>query len=237
MPKVTFLNETTTVEAKKGQTIKEVAEACGIPLHRGFWTFWTKVICRDHGVCGSCRVWVQELTPGATSPKTFGETVRPRIKASQRLACRAKVLGDIEVRTLPGGVMFEPKQTTTWEQDPRPAAWKDRLAKANAGGAGSDDGEEADGEAKPAAKPAPKPAAAASGGAAAAPKPAAPAAPAPAAASKPATPASTPPASAAAPKPASTPPATAAAPKPASTPPASAAPKPGTSNGTIPPKP
>src|SRR5215471_14525488 len=157
MPKVTFLNETTTVEAKKGQTIKEVAEACGIPLLRGFWTSYTNISCRGHGVCGACRVWVHELTPGATNSKTFGEKVRPRIKAGQRLACRAQVLGDIEVRTLPGGVMFEPKQTTTWEQDPRPSAWKDRLAKANAGAGGGDE-EEGDGEAKPAAKPAPKPA-------------------------------------------------------------------------------
>jgi len=169
MPKVTFLNETTTVEAKKGQTIKEVAIETGIPLHRGFWT-WAN--CRSHGLCGSCSVWVTELAPHALSPKGFRERVRPKVKGKVRLACQAQVLGDIEVRTLPGGVMFEPKQTTTWEQDPRPAAWKDRLAKANAGAGGGDE-EEGDGEAKPAAKPAPKPAAAASGGAApTAPKPA-----------------------------------------------------------------
>jgi ferredoxin len=173
MPKVTFLNETTTVEAKRGQTIKEVAVSNGIPLHRGFWTFWSNVLCRSHGVCGSCRVWVHELTPNATSPKTFGERVRPKVRGTVRLACRAQVLGDIEVRTLPGGVMFEPKQTTTWEQDPRPSAWKDRLAKANAGAGGGDE-EEGDGEAKPAAaaKPAPKPAAAAGGATPTAPKPA-----------------------------------------------------------------
>jgi ferredoxin len=182
MPKVTFLNETTTVEAKKGQTIKEVAIETGIPLHRGFWT-WAN--CRSHGLCGSCEVWVTELAPQALSPKGFREKVRPKVKGKVRLACQAQVLGDIEVRTLPGGVMFEPKQTTTWEQDPRPSAWKDRLAKANAGAGGGDE-EEGDGEAKPAAKPAPKPATAASGGApAAAPKPVATAA-APAPSSTPA---------------------------------------------------
>jgi len=205
MPKVTFLNETTTVEAKKGQTIKEVAIETGIPLHRGFWT-WAN--CRSHGLCGSCLVWVTELAPHALSPKGFREKVRPKIKGKVRLACQAQVLGDIEVRTLPGGVMFEPKQTTTWEQDPRPAAWKDRLTKANAGAGGGDE-DEGDGEAKPAAKPAPKPAAAASGGA---PRAAAPAAP---------------PAAAATPASAGTP-----APATAPQPPAS-----GTSNGTPPPKP
>ena len=219
MAKVTFLNETTTVEAKKGQTIKEVAIETGIPLHRGFWT-WAN--CRSHGLCGSCRVWVTELSPQALSPRGFREKLRATGKGKVRLACQAQVLGDIEVRTLPGGVMFEPKQTTTWEQDPRPSAWKDRLAKANAGGAAGDE-EEGDGEAKPAAKPAPKPATAASGGApAAAPKPAAPAAPT--AAPKPATPAA---------------PTTAAA-APSGTPAPATAPKPpasGTSNGTPPPKP
>src|SRR5689334_6880555 len=153
MPKVTFLNETTTVEAKNGQTVKEVATEHGIPLHRGLWT-WLN--CRSHGLCGSCEVWVTELSANATSAKGFRERIRGKVKGKVRLACQAQVLGDIEVRTLPGGLMFEPKQTTQWEQDPRPAAWKDRLAKANAGGAGGDDEEE--GEAKPAA-PAAKPAA------------------------------------------------------------------------------
>jgi ferredoxin len=153
MPKVTFLNETTTVEARAGQTIKEAATANGIPLHRGFWS-WAN--CRSLGLCGSCRVWVTELAPKATSAKGFRERVRPKVRGKVRLACQTQVQGDIEVRTLPGGVMFEPKQTTTWEPDPRPAAWKDRLAKANAGDGG--DEEAGDGAAKPVASEA-KPAA------------------------------------------------------------------------------
>ena len=233
MPKVTFLNETTTVEAKKGQTIKEVATEHGIPLHRGLWT-WLN--CRSHGLCGSCEVWVTELAPNATSAKGLRERLRGKVKGKVRLACQAQVLGDVEVRTLPGGLMFEPKQTLQWEQDPRPSAWKDRLAKANAGG---DEDEEGEAKPKPAAAAA-KPAAAALGGA---PKPAAAPAPAPAAAAPAPKPTTTPPATATPPKPTTTPPATAAAPKPTTTPPATAvAPKPtttppATSNSTTTPKP
>ena len=55
MPKVTFLDEVVTVEAKSGQTLKEVAEANGIALFRGLWRWGN---CRGLGMCGACGVWV-----------------------------------------------------------------------------------------------------------------------------------------------------------------------------------
>jgi ferredoxin len=170
MPKVHFLNEIITVEARAGQTIKEVAKEHGIPLHRGLWT-WAN--CRSLGLCGSCQVWVNPLAPNALAEKTFFERKRAKVQGTVRLGCQAKVQGDVEVRTMPGGIMFEPPRTTEWEADPRPSKWKERLAKAAAG----DDEEEASGEGK-VTKPA-APAASAAGAAPAKPAPA-PAAPAPA---------------------------------------------------------
>src|SRR5438105_11493877 len=108
MPKVTFLNETLTVDAKSGQTIKEVAIEHGIPLHRGFWSWSERLVCRSHGICGSCRVWVTELAPKAANEIGMLERMHGKIGGKVRLGCQARVLGDIEVRTLPGGVMFEP---------------------------------------------------------------------------------------------------------------------------------
>jgi ferredoxin len=195
MPKVHFLNEIVTVEAERGQTIKEVAVQHGIPLHRGLWT-WAN--CRSHGLCGSCQVWVNPLGEGALGPKTFFERIRSRVSGTVRLGCQARVLGDVEVRTLPGGERsFHPAASTRWDPDPRPSRWKERLAAAEAGG--DDDEDDAKAKPKPQAAPA-KPAQAAAPAAIASPTPAA---PVPVAAPTPATAAAGAPA---APAPASEPP-------------------------------
>src|SRR5438477_1207727 len=105
MPRVHFLNEIRTVEARKGQTLRAVAQEHGIPLHRGLWT-WAN--CRSLGVCGSCQVWVTPLAPDALGPKGFWERKKSKVQGSVRLGCKLKILGDCEVRTLPGGIMFDP---------------------------------------------------------------------------------------------------------------------------------
>ena len=165
-------------------------------------------------------VWVKPLADRALSNRDIWERLHPSVRGLIRLGCRAKVLGDVEVRTKPGGPPI--LQTTEWAPDPRPSRWKDRLT-------------EKDTEA-PAAKPAGAAAPAASAPAAAAPK----AGPPVAAATKttadsatqaaqpvgavPKAPAATAAPPAAAPS-ASTPPKTTAAPPPAAAPSASTPPK------------
>jgi ferredoxin len=128
MPKVHFRNEVLTVEARQGQTIREVAEANGIELHRGLWT-WASALCHPKGVCGSCKVWVSPAAPGAISEKTTWERIRPKVVGTVRLGCQARILGDCEVTTKPGG---DPaRQNVVWEADPRPSRWKERLQHAN----------------------------------------------------------------------------------------------------------
>ena len=148
MPKVHFLNEIVTVEAQPGQTIQEVAEAHGIMLHRGFWT-WAN--CRGLGLCGSCKVWTRPLVPNALSEKGFLEKVKPNVRGQIRVGCLARILGDCEVRTKPGGPPAV--RSTEWAPDPRPSRWKQRLS-----GSPAEEGDDADGESKPAAqKPAQAP--------------------------------------------------------------------------------
>src|SRR5690348_5804244 len=122
MPKVTFVSEVLTVDAGAGQTVREVAQANGIVLERGLWT-WAH--CRGMGLCGACAVWVKPLAPGAVSKKGLLERLHMGLQGSVRLGCCAKITGDCEIRTKPGGPPLQ--QTTEWAPDPRPSRWKDRL--------------------------------------------------------------------------------------------------------------
>ncbi|MFH0899216.1 MAG: 2Fe-2S iron-sulfur cluster binding domain-containing protein [Pseudomonadota bacterium] len=130
MPRVSFLNEVTTVEIDAGKTIEEAANRAGVRLHQP-------------------KVWVLEQAANALGPRTIWEKIRRAGHGALRLACQARVFGDIEVRTQPGFLrVVEP--TTRWDPDPRPARWKERLA------AGSEKPDKVDGAAKP-AKPAQPP--------------------------------------------------------------------------------
>ncbi len=131
MAKVHFLNEAVTVDAEPGSSLYDIARRAGINLFVGFWKDYH---CGGRGRClgAGCRVWVSECEPGAISPKRdLAERVRRSLRGSQRLACRARVDGACEVRTLPTAVECEP--TTTWEPDPRPTRWRERLAQPRAG--------------------------------------------------------------------------------------------------------
>src|SRR5215831_13053725 len=145
MPKVYFVNEIVEVEASSGQTVQEVATAAGITLHRGFWT-WAN--CRSFGLCGSCKVWAKPLSPGALSDKGFLERIKPGVRGTIRLGCQARILGDCEITTRPGGPPVA--QTTDWAPDPRPMRWKERAAARSA----SEEEGEAGAAAKAPAKPA-----------------------------------------------------------------------------------
>jgi uncharacterized 2Fe-2S/4Fe-4S cluster protein (DUF4445 family) len=143
VPKIRFLNEAIEVEATAGQTIREVAEQHGITLLRGLFP---RLHCGGRGWCGRCRVWAT----GGLAPLTFWERLR-RYRGTRRLACQAKIQGDVEVRTTPNAPL--PRQTTEWLPDPRPSKWRDRAVEAKPAAAPP-------AEPKPAATPAePKPAA------------------------------------------------------------------------------
>lgn len=126
MPKVTFLNEAVTVEVAAGSTIEQAAKAAHVKLFEGFWQSYH---CSGKGRClgKGCRVWVNESSPAALAPKTFWERIRRRLTGAMRLACQARVQGDVEVRTATG-TLHEVEPNMKWDPDPAPARWKERLA-------------------------------------------------------------------------------------------------------------
>ncbi len=99
MPKVTFVNESRTVVADKGDNIRDVALECGIAVNNSedFHGF----NCNGHGLCTTCLCWVEELTPGAAGPRTLMERLRA-LRGWRRLACRTSLEGDVKVYTIPG---------------------------------------------------------------------------------------------------------------------------------------
>jgi ferredoxin len=121
VPKITFLNEAIEVEVAAGQTIRDVADQAGITLVRGLFP---RLHCRGRGLCGRCRVWATPRQDGALSPHTFWERIR-RYQGTRRLACQARVLGDVEVRTMPDAT--PPHDDTVWPADPN-ARWRKRVA-------------------------------------------------------------------------------------------------------------
>lgn len=139
MPKVMFLNEVVTVQADQGKTIKEIADAAGVNLFEGFWADRFYRCKNDSGHClgSGCRVWVTERTPGALSPRTLWERIRPTHFGTIRLACQAVVQGDVDVRTQPGAL--ESKPNARWEPDARHFKWQERLK-------GQDGGSEDEGD-------------------------------------------------------------------------------------------
>ena len=124
MPVVHFLNEAITVEVPAGASLYDAARKAGINLFVGFWKSYH---CSGRGRCMGmgCRVWVTGGEDGAISPKTGVKEKLRRLDGNQRLACMAKVTGDVEVRTMSAALQFE--RDMTWEPDDRHYAWHDRL--------------------------------------------------------------------------------------------------------------
>lgn len=100
MPKVHFLNEAITVTVPAGSNLLDVAEQNGIQIYRGMWPHMN---CGGRGLCGRCGVWVPR-SEGA-SGRTLFERFR-RVQGELRLACRVRVMGDVEVRTRPIGPAY-----------------------------------------------------------------------------------------------------------------------------------
>ena len=146
MPKVTFVNEQITVEAKPGENLLEVCERNEINVFRGLFQGFH---CGGaKGWCNRCKVWATPLQPGALNERTGAEKRRLRVNGAiplhgtMRLACQVVVQGDVEVRTRSG---FEVAPNADWQPDPRPFKWKDRWDRRN------DEPEEDEGKKKPAA--------------------------------------------------------------------------------------
>jgi ferredoxin len=109
MPKIKFVKEKKEVEVEPGANLRKAAIREGIELYPGLHQY---VNCMGWGQCASCRV---HITRGIenVSPQGFFEKFRlmtgpitafARLGHEQelRLACQARVNGDIEVETQPG---------------------------------------------------------------------------------------------------------------------------------------
>lgn len=108
MPSVKFVNEKKTIEVESGANLRKVALKNGIPLYPGIHKY---VNCMGFGQCASCRVEIKKGVENV-SPQGFLEKLRllagpltffARLghEKDLRLACKCKVMGDVEVETKP----------------------------------------------------------------------------------------------------------------------------------------
>lgn len=102
MPVVNFVNEFRQIEVATGTNLREVAQGAGISIDR---QHFFGLSCNNRGLCGQCKVWVRDKSAGATSGRTWKETLLffRRLSGWSRLACQVRVLGDVDVWTVAGG--------------------------------------------------------------------------------------------------------------------------------------
>ncbi|MBI5537833.1 MAG: hypothetical protein HY898_34225 [Deltaproteobacteria bacterium] len=99
MPKVKFVVEHQVVEAEAGRKLREIAQDAGIKLER---EFFRGVNCHGLGLCGCCKVWVHPSSSNALNAPNLRERIFG-MSAGRRLACQARVQGDVDVTSMPGG--------------------------------------------------------------------------------------------------------------------------------------
>lgn len=94
MPTVTFQNENLKVEVPEGTTLRKAAQKAGVSVYGGV----NKVLnCRGFGLCGSDKV---TITPdNCVSAHSFFEKLQFGAGSKTRLACQAKISGDVVVNT------------------------------------------------------------------------------------------------------------------------------------------
>lgn len=102
MPVVNFVNEFRRVEVPAGTNLREVALGAGVSIDR---QHFLGLSCKNRGLCGQCKVWVRDKSSGATSRRTWKETLLffRRLSGWSRLACQVRVQGDVDVWTVAGG--------------------------------------------------------------------------------------------------------------------------------------
>lgn len=106
MPTVFFEAENKKVEVPAGTTLRKAAKRAGVSVYGGVNKLAN---CRGFGLCGTDKV---SVTPAeCLSGLTFFEKLQLGEKAKERLACQAKIQGDLTVNTAPameyGKVMTE----------------------------------------------------------------------------------------------------------------------------------
>lgn len=123
MPTVKFIKEKKEVEVQLGANLRSVALAAGVNLYQGLNGFGAGlnqlVNCRGFGTCGTCRVLITKGIEN-TNPMGLIEKAKFRIPVpdplpslafighehNMRLACKTKVLGNLEVETGPEVDLF-----------------------------------------------------------------------------------------------------------------------------------
>ncbi len=118
MPVVKFVKENKEIEVPSGANLRTEAIKAGINVHQGvngYGATLNKYInCHGLGQCGTCRV---KITKGMENTNPMGIIEKFRFhnplpdpfpslafignEDTMRLACKVKVLGDIEVETGP----------------------------------------------------------------------------------------------------------------------------------------
>jgi|SRR5579863_195045 len=91
MPKITFLPQNITVEAKEGQSVLDVALDHDIPLEHN---------CGGNCACTTCHVIVQDGTKNLSEMEEDEEDrldTAEGLTLTSRLGCQAKIKGDVVV--------------------------------------------------------------------------------------------------------------------------------------------
>jgi ferredoxin len=89
MAKVVFLNEGRRSEVAAGTTVLAAADTLRVPIGR---------VCGGAGTCSTCRV---EVVVGADNLSPLEENeIAYELGPNVRLACQARILGDVGVRVL-----------------------------------------------------------------------------------------------------------------------------------------
>ncbi len=118
MPIVKFVKEKKEIEVPVGANLRAEAVKAGINLHQGFNGAGANVNkyvnCHGLGMCGTCRVLItkgmENTNPMGTAEKIKFTVPLPDPMAcmayvgnedKMRLACKTKILGDIEVESGP----------------------------------------------------------------------------------------------------------------------------------------
>lgn len=109
MPKVKFVNEKITVDATEGEDLRTVARKNGVQLYSGPHRL---VNCMGMGMCCSCNVVLAKGKENVSRKgileglwkwlnPLLGLKIFSNPEKEVRLACQARVTGDVEIETHP----------------------------------------------------------------------------------------------------------------------------------------
>ncbi|BBL67730.1 ASKHA domain-containing protein [Methanoculleus chikugoensis] len=100
MPTVTFLPGYRKVTVPEGATLLDAARAAGLSMN---------VVCGGEGKCGKCQVYVKDGTVSFDREKYRRFFSEEEIARGVCLACRAYVVGDVQVEVPAGSLIEEQK--------------------------------------------------------------------------------------------------------------------------------